>query len=91
MIAANVEFRDVWLGAVQNRRLQETIRRFTDHAQQVRSLTLTDSSSQKIALDGMHDLLNGFVERDAKRVRTTMLEFILSAEQRYFVLVDGQD
>jgi hypothetical protein len=52
---------------------------------------LTDSSTQKIALDGMQDLLNGFLERDAKRVRTTMLEFILSAEQRYFVLVDGQD
>jgi DNA-binding GntR family transcriptional regulator len=91
LIAANVEFRDVWLGAVQNRRLQETIRRFTDHAQQVRSLTLTDASTQKIALDGMHDLLNGFHERDAKRVRATMLEFILNAEQRYFVLVDGQD
>jgi DNA-binding GntR family transcriptional regulator len=91
LIAANVEFRDVWLGAVQNRRLQETIRRFTDHAQQVRSRTLTDSSTQKIALDGMLDLLNGFLERDAKRVRTTMLEFILSAEQRYFVLVEGED
>ncbi|HTR10496.1 MAG TPA: GntR family transcriptional regulator [Paraburkholderia sp.] len=91
MIAANVEFRDVWLSAVQNSRLQDTIRRFTDHAQQVRSLTLTDSSTQNIALAGMRDLLEGFLERDSKRVRTIMLEFILNAEQRYFVLVDGQD
>lgn len=91
MMAANVEFRDVWLEAVQNSRLQDTIRRFADHAQQVRSLTLTDSSTQKIALDGMRQLLEGFLERDAKRVRATMLEFILHAEQRYFVLMDGQE
>ncbi|WP_201694963.1 GntR family transcriptional regulator [Paraburkholderia hiiakae] len=91
MITANVEFRDVWLSAVQNSRLQDTIRRFADHAQQVRSLTLTDASTQKIALGGMHDLLESFLERDAKRARTVMLEFILNAEQRYFVLIDGQD
>ncbi|WP_322032205.1 GntR family transcriptional regulator [Paraburkholderia sp. J76] len=91
LIAANVEFRDVWLSAVQNSRLQDTIRRFTDHAQQVRSLTLTDSSTQKIALTGMRDLLEGFLERDSKRVRTLMLEFILNAEQRYFILADGQE
>nr|WP_237179735.1 GntR family transcriptional regulator [Paraburkholderia sacchari] len=91
LMAANVEFRDVWLSAVQNSRLQDTIRRFTDHAQQVRSLTLTDPSTQKIALAGMRELLEGFLERDSKRVRAAMLEFILNAEQRYFVSVDGQN
>lgn len=91
MMTANVEFRDVWLEAVQNSRLQDTIRHFADHAQQVRSLTLTDPSTQQIALDGMRKLLEGFLERDAKRVRAAMLDFILHAEQRYFVLVDGQE
>ena len=62
-----------------------------EHAQQVRSLTLTDASTQKIALAGLHDLLESFLARDSKRARTVMLEFILNAEQRYFVLVDGQD
>ena len=46
MIEANMEFRDVWLGAVQNARLQDTIRRFTDHAQQVRLGTLSDGHAE---------------------------------------------
>ena len=46
MIEANMEFRDVWLGAVQNARLQDTIRRFTDHAQQVRLGTLSDPHAE---------------------------------------------
>jgi DNA-binding GntR family transcriptional regulator len=91
MIDANIEFRDVWLGAVQNERLKATIARFVDHAQQVRLGTLNNRGTQKIALDGMRALLEGFVERDAKLVKTAMLEFILSAEQQYFALLNATD
>ncbi|ASC65079.1 GntR family transcriptional regulator [Achromobacter denitrificans] len=89
MIDANVEFRDVWLGAVQNARLQATIRRFADHAQQVRLGTLNNRDTQKIVVEGMRTLLEGFLERDPRQIKTAMLEFIVSAEQQYFALLGG--
>ncbi|WZB64243.1 FCD domain-containing protein [Achromobacter xylosoxidans] len=91
MIEANMEFRDVWLGAVQNARLQDTIRRFTDHAQQVRLGTLSDPGTQKIVVDGMRALLEGFLERDPRKIKTAMLAFIVNAEQQYFALLGGHD
>jgi DNA-binding GntR family transcriptional regulator len=91
MIDANIEFRDVWLGAVQNQRLKATIARFVDHAQQVRLGTLNNRGTQKIVLEGMRALLDGFVERDAKLIKTAMLEFILNAEQQYFALLNATD
>jgi len=39
----------------------------------------------------MQALLEGFVERDAKLIKTAMLEFILSAEQQYFALLNATD
>jgi DNA-binding GntR family transcriptional regulator len=91
MIDANIEFRDVWLSAVQNQRLKATIARFVDHAQQVRLGTLNNRGTQKIVLEGMRALLDGFVERDAKLIKAAMLEFILSAEQQYFALLNATD
>lgn len=91
MIDANIEFRDVWLSAVQNKRLQATIRRFADHAQQVRLGTLSNRSTQKIVVNGMRPLLEGFLERDPRQIKTAMLEFIVSAEQQYFALLGAQD
>lgn len=91
MIEANIAFRDAWLGAVQNMRLQDTIRRFADHAQQVRLGTLRDHATQKIVVDGMKELLDGFLERNPRKVNMAMTAFITQAEQRYFALLSGQD
>lgn len=91
MIEANIAFRDAWLGAVQNMRLQDTIRRFADHAQQVRLGTLRDHATQKIVVDGMKELLDGFLERNPRKVNVAMTAFITQAEQRYFALLSGQD
>jgi len=91
MIEANILFRDIWLGAVQNARLQGTIRRFADHAQQVRLATLSNRKTQKIAADGMRVLLDGFVKRDPSLIRMAMLDFIMAAEQQYFALLGGHE
>ncbi|HKT99224.1 MAG TPA: GntR family transcriptional regulator [Paraburkholderia sp.] len=90
MIEANIAFRDAWLGAIQNSRLQETIRRFADHAQQVRLGTLNDPATQKIVVDGMKVMLEGFLERNPKKVNAAMTDFMASAERRYFALLSGQ-
>ncbi|WP_233839183.1 GntR family transcriptional regulator [Paraburkholderia sp. ZP32-5] len=91
MIEANIAFRDAWLDAVQNSRLRVTIRRFADHAQQVRLRTLKDHATQKIVVDGMQAMLNGFLERDPKRIKSATQDFIASAEQRYFALLEGEE
>lgn len=91
MISANVEFRATWLAAVQNARLRSTILRFVDHAQQVRLGTLNNRATQKIVIDGMRALLEAFVERDPRLIKVAMLEFMLSAEQQYFALLNGND
>jgi DNA-binding GntR family transcriptional regulator len=91
MIEANVAFRDAWLGAVQNSRLRTTIRRFADHAQQVRLRTLKDHATQKIVVDGMHAMLEGFLQRDPKQIKLATQNFIASAEQRYFAMLDGEE
>lgn len=91
MINANVEFREVWLNAVPNARLKNTIRRFADHAQQVRLATLDNRNTQKIVIDGMRSLLEGFLERDPRHIKTAMLEFTVAAEQQYFALLNGPD
>lgn len=91
MIEANVAFRDAWLGAVRNSRLQETIRKFADHAQRVRLATLNDHATQKVAVERMEAMLEGFIGRDPKRIRSATIDFIASAERRYFALLSGED
>lgn len=91
MTAANIEFRETWLAAVQNTRLRSTILRFVDHAQQIRIGTLGNRGTQKIVVDGMRALLEAFVERDPKLIKVAMLEFMLSAEQQYFALLNGSE
>jgi DNA-binding GntR family transcriptional regulator len=91
LIDANIEFRDVWLDAVQNARLQSMIRRFADHVQQVRLSTLKNRSTHKIVIDGMQVLLDGFTKRDPKKIKAAMLEFIANAEEQYFALLGGED
>ncbi|WP_269511252.1 GntR family transcriptional regulator [Burkholderia sp. IMCC1007] len=91
MIEADSEFRDAWLGAVQNVRLQDTIRRFADHAHQIRLGTLNDAAAQKVLVDVMRGVLDGFAERSPKRINDAMLTFINRAEEQYFALLGGRD
>lgn len=87
MIAANIGFREVWLSGVRNGRLRATIERFVDHAQQVRLSTLIDPATQKIVVDGLKRLLDAFRSRDAEGVKSILLGFMSSAEERYFAAI----
>jgi len=88
MFAANVAFREAWLDAVTNTRLRGAILRFVDHAQLIRLGTLSHVETQKVVADGIKALLAGFIARDPERVRTTMLAFMLEAEETYFAWLD---
>jgi DNA-binding GntR family transcriptional regulator len=85
MMDANVEFRGVWLEAVQNVRLKGMILRFADHTRQVRHETMLKSDTLKLVADGMQVVLKGFVERNPVLVRTATQAFLDDAEQQYFL------
>jgi DNA-binding GntR family transcriptional regulator len=91
LIKATIEFRSIWINAIENNRLRETIQRFVDHAQQVRLGTLTDPGTRKIVVAGMVALLDGFNRRDPAMVRESMKKFIADAERQYFALHSATD
>ncbi|CAM5513599.1 GntR family transcriptional regulator OS=Eoetvoesiella caeni OX=645616 GN=DFR37_102201 PE=4 SV=1 [Eoetvoesiella caeni] len=86
MIDANVAFRSIWVGAVQNKRLRDTIQRFADHAQIVRSTTLSHPPTQQIVANGLKQILDGFLARSGENVYKAMQEFVQHAQQQYFLL-----
>jgi DNA-binding GntR family transcriptional regulator len=81
---ANIAFRDTWTGAVRNQRLAATISRFADHVQVVRFGTLHDPSIQSVVVDGMADLYDAFIRRDALAAQDRMTAFIAEAEKSFF-------
>jgi len=83
---ANVAFRSVWLNGLRNERLLDTIRRFADHAQLIRRVTLADPATQTIVLDGLTRLYQGFASADAAAVHAAMSEFVEQAERHYMRL-----
>jgi DNA-binding GntR family transcriptional regulator len=85
MTEANVEFRAIWLEAVQNSRLKGIILRFADHARQVRLGTMTKRGTMKLVVEGMNTLLQGFTERDSQKVKGSTEAFLDDAERQYFL------
>lgn len=86
---ANIAFRSVWLGSLGNERLKDTIRRFADHVQLIRTTTLSNPSTQHIVLEGLQRLMNGFLARDEILVHGAMKEFVQQAEQHYMLLAQA--
>lgn len=82
---ANVEFRAIWLEAVQNARLKGTILRFADHARLVRRNTMSKRGTTRLVVEGLNLWLQGFRDRDPVAVRSATLTFLDDAEQQYFL------
>ena len=83
---ANVDFRRIWLAAIPNRRLADTIARFVDHVQAIRKVTLRNVDSQHIAVGLLDDLMAGFRRRDALYVYDRVGRFIDRAQEVFFEL-----
>lgn len=86
MMDANIAFRSTWVGEVQNKRLRDTIQRFADHAQIVRTTTLSHPPTQNIVAHGLKQILDGFLERNGESVYKAMQEFVQHAQQQYMLL-----
>ena len=84
IFAANITFRDTWLGVIRNQRLTETISRFADHVQAVRLTTLPDKAVRKVVLAGLEGLYEAFAKRDAALAERRMKAFMTQAEKTFF-------
>lgn len=81
---ANVRFRQIWIGALANRRLAETISRFADQAQVVRAGTLYQPDIQQIVIQGLRRQYDAYVTRDSMAAHDAMSDFLTSAERAFF-------
>lgn len=91
MIAANTEFRDIWLAGVQNSRLVSAIQRFADHVQHVRVKTLRRPETQKVVVDSVGMMLEAFVQRDPARIKAALEKGMKTAEHEYFEVWAGRE
>ncbi len=90
VIEAIGRFRAAWLDAVKSERLRAAIRTFSDHAQQVRDITLRAPEALHAALACQSDVLDGFASNDKKMVQRAMEKLVKSAESFYFASADRQ-
>lgn len=86
VVQGNIAFRSKWLQTVKNGRLQESIQKFADHAQQVRLHTLHHADALKDAVRCLRDLMESFARHDAELAKKAMFDLLLSAEQHYFAV-----
>jgi DNA-binding GntR family transcriptional regulator len=81
---ANAAFRHTWIAALRNVRLAETLGRFADQVQVVRTRTLHEPESQRVVLRGLTRLADAFTRRDALAAFDRMTAFIADAEEHFF-------
>jgi DNA-binding GntR family transcriptional regulator len=81
---ANAQFRKIWMGALDNVRMAETLGRFVDQIQIVRVHTLAQPETQRVVMRGLRRIADAFFRRDALAVHDRMTAFIADAEE-YFV------
>ena len=80
---ANYAFRAIWLDAVPNTRLRETVLRFDNQAGLVRRSTLVLPQARKEALALLEKLATAFKDRDGRAASTLSLAFV-NAAARFF-------
>ncbi len=83
LVQANASFRGIWIAALDNRRLAETIGRFADQVQFVRLATLDDARIHRIVLGGLERLHAAYLARDAIAASDATLDFLTAAQHAY--------
>lgn len=83
LLAANVDFRNAWLGAVNNPHMAATISRFMDYFQSVRLGTFADAATAERYIDGLSGIHAAFLAHDPLMVQDRMTLFMFAAEEAY--------
>lgn len=77
------DFRNIWLTAVPNDELRETIQRYSAQVQSVRRATMSDAAARATITAGLADLLAAFRARDPLAAADRMAAFIHQAEDSH--------
>ncbi|KAB1088612.1 GntR family transcriptional regulator [Neorhizobium galegae] len=83
LLAANVDFRNAWLKAVNNQHMAATISRFIDYFQSVRLGTFADPATAYQYIDGLSRIHAAFLAHDPLMVQDRMMLFMFAAEEAY--------
>ncbi len=83
LYAASEDIRRIWIMAVPNTALRETILRYIAQIQCVRLATLHDSASHQTLVDFHRQMLDAFTARNAAQVELLFLRFVLAGEESY--------
>ncbi|MBL9063417.1 GntR family transcriptional regulator [Tabrizicola sp.] len=76
-------FRNIWVQAVRNGELRQSIQRYSGQVQSVRFATLTDPLARAATLSGLQALFKAFRAGDGLAAQDRMLRFIYDAEESY--------
>lgn len=77
------EFREIWLKAIPNERLQTQVLRFSDHAMRIRRQTLRVPNMMHLVLVDLDRLLEAFLGKNAVSVRKITLQRLRHAEKAF--------
>ncbi|MBW6425503.1 GntR family transcriptional regulator [Rhizobium sp. XQZ8] len=83
LLAANVDFRNAWLKAVNNAHMAATISRFIDYFQSVRLGTFANAATAEQYIDGLSRIHAAFLAHDPLIVQDRMMLFMFAAEEAY--------
>jgi len=86
---ANASFRRAWISQIRNQRFAETLSRFADQVNIVRSGTLSKPETQKIVVSGLRDLFRTFKKRDPLGAHDLMVSFVANAEAAFFATFEA--
>jgi DNA-binding GntR family transcriptional regulator len=80
-VAANSDFRAVWLAAVPNSQLRSRIELHDDHVQWLRHMTLHDTKVRKKVIIGLRNILAALDDGKRAAVSAAMLAHLEAAEE----------
>lgn len=86
LFRANVDFREIWLGAVRNKRLAAVVTRCSDQVLTVRMSTLREPEIHPIVVARLQELYASFARHDPIAAHDSMVRFVLAAESAYAAL-----
>ncbi len=86
LLAANVDFRNAWLKAVNNAHMAATIVRFIDYFQSVRLGTFANATTSEQYIEGLSRIHKAFLAHDPLMVQDRMMLFMFAAEEAYLAV-----
>ncbi|MDR0808781.1 MAG: GntR family transcriptional regulator [Gemmobacter sp.] len=83
LFLASEAFREAWLSVVPNRALVQSIRRYFVQVQNVRLLTMRDTPTLAVIVQGQREMLTAHRAGDAVAAADRMLRFVIEGEQAF--------